>query len=165
MNLLNLDESVSEALQQLAVKGQPRLVAHYNDRIAAIAQILQATEERVGLLVSRLVVAQMLPDEAVIKGGFGIKLRVGEIGSRATKDLDVATLRGPGGTDLRAAWIQDLATALAEGWGSAPASKKALRNDQNAPVRVAFRGSIRPGRVASPDEVPPRYVMTPHHVT
>ncbi len=49
---------------------------------------LEVTAARARVLVSS-VVAQMLPAGTLVKGGIGVKLRLGEVGTRATRDLDV----------------------------------------------------------------------------
>ena len=80
----------------------------------------------------------MLPPAAV-KGGTGLKLRLGDAMTRQTPDLDAA-FRGD-----RAAFLTDLATNLRAGWGP-------------------FTGTVIHGRQRPPAGVPSAYVMQPYVV-
>jgi hypothetical protein len=89
----------------------------------------------------------------------GVKLRLGEIGTRATSDLDVsARVRGE---ELE----EEFSVRLAAGWGSVPPSRGELRRDANAPDRVAFTGTVRASRVHDPGLTRPEYVMHPYRVS
>lgn len=97
------------------------------------------TERRLMALFGNMVLAQMLPDSA-IKGGTGLKLRLGERLTRETPDLDTA-YRG----DLLA-FRDELAANLAAGW-------------------AGFSGTVMMGAKRAPAAVPPAYVMQPFRVT
>jgi hypothetical protein len=110
------------------------------------------------VLVSHVIVTQMLPEGAAVKGGIGVKLRLGEVGTRATKDMDLAVRD-------RANFLDELNKKLAAGWGTVPASRGALKKDPDAPPRLAFSGQARPDKQAQPDGVPAAYLMEPYAVT
>ena len=110
------------------------------------------------MLVSSVVVAQMLPAGTLVKGGIGIKLRLGEIGTRATRNVDVVTRD-------REHFLAHLSDRLRVGWGAVPASKGALKGNPEATSRLAFSGRVRPARQAGPPGVPPAYLMQPYNVT
>lgn len=62
--------------------------------------IIEKTARRLGLPVARVrttfigvLTTQMLPDSVAIKGGLAIKMQRGELGTRATSDLDGVFLR------------------------------------------------------------------------
>lgn len=137
----------------------PLNIAQLNRRLADIAREQRVTIARVRLMLCTLVVSQMLPDAVAIKGGMGIKLRMGERGTRATADLDVST------RDRGASFEEEFRARLAHGWGAVPASTRALRANPEAPDRVAFTGALRLGRVHDPGLARPQYVMHPHRVT
>lgn len=137
----------------------PLNIAQLNRRLADIAREQRATIARVRLMLCTLVVSQMLPDAVAIKGGMGIKLRMGERGTRATADLDVST------RDRGASFEEEFRARLAHGWGAVPASTRALRANPEAPDRVAFTGALRLGRVHDPGLARPQYVMHPYRVT
>ncbi|TQL47526.1 hypothetical protein FB562_0590 [Homoserinimonas aerilata] len=69
----------------------PLNVPQLNDRLAQVAGALGIPVARARVMLCTLVVSQMLPDAVAIKGGMGVKLRLGERGTRATSDLDVST--------------------------------------------------------------------------
>jgi hypothetical protein len=110
------------------------------------------------VLVSHVIVAQMLPEGAVVKGGIGVKLRLGEVGTRATKDMDLVARD-------RTNFLTGLNQKLQAGWGTVPASKGALRKNPDAPPRLAFSGQARPDKQAQPGGVPTDYLMDPYSVT
>ena len=58
--------------------------------MADIANVLMVPESRVRQLAGAVIIAQLLPAGTSIKGGVGLKMRLGERGTRATRDLDVA---------------------------------------------------------------------------
>lgn len=84
------------------------------------------------------VVGQMLPS-GVVKGGSSLKLRFGEGGARASRDLDTARAE-----DLES-FIENFERNLEIGWNG-------------------FTGTIAPGRPAKPKGVPDEYVMKPYSV-
>jgi hypothetical protein len=114
--------------------------------------------KRALVLISSVVVAQMLPDGAVVKGGIGVKLRLGEVGTRATRDIDVVARD-------RANFLTDLNQRLERGWGTVPASRGALKKDPDAPPRLAFSGVARSGKQSRPAGVSIQYLMEPYFVT
>ncbi|WP_142361392.1 hypothetical protein [Mycobacterium ostraviense] len=91
------------------------------------------------MLIGSVIVAQMLPDKAVVKGGISVKFRLGEVGTRATADLDVAARN-------RTTFLDELNQRLEIGWGTVPASRGALKRNPDAPPRRAFSGMARPAR-------------------
>lgn len=137
----------------------PLNVAQLNERLAQVATQLGIPAARARVMLCTLVISQMLPDTVVVKGGMGVKLRLGELGTRATSDLDVST--GARGEAFEAAF----ASRLAEGWGKVPPSKGALKRDPNAPKRVAFTATVRPGKTHDPGLTLPEYVMHPYRVS
>jgi hypothetical protein len=107
-------------------------------RITAAAAARSSTVKRLQSLVANVALAQMLPP-AAIKGGTGLKLRLGDAMTRQTPDLDAA-FRGD-----RAAFLTDLAANLRGGWNS-------------------FTGTVIEGRPRPPAGVPTAYVMQPYVV-
>lgn len=99
-------------------------------------------ERRIRAAVSNTVVAQLLP-VGVVKGGTGLKLRLGEEGSRFTPDLDTASA-----ADTRV-FEESFAEALSVGWGVPGAM---------------FTGTISRLAPARPRGVPTHYVMQPFKV-
>lgn len=77
------------ALAALEHPAPPITRIELEERVAAIAGALDIPVQRATVLVKSVVVAQMLPDGVVVKGGIGVKLRLGEVGTRATRDVDV----------------------------------------------------------------------------
>lgn len=88
--------------------------------------------------LANAVVGQMLPS-GVVKGGSSLKLRFGEGGARASRDLDTARAEDLG------SFIEKLERNLEAGWNG-------------------FTGTIAPGRPAKPRGVPEEYVMKPYFV-
>lgn len=86
-------------------------------------------------IVANVVVGQCLAS-SVAKGGSALKLRYGDLATRVTNDLDIATRLGPAEFDLA------LGESLKRGWGG-------------------FSGKIVPQDPAHPDGVPNEYVMRP----
>jgi hypothetical protein len=82
-------------------------------------------------------VSQLLPDAVAIKGGMGVKVRLGERCMRATSDLDVSTRAR--GEELERAFR----ARLAKGWGTVPPSKGENRRNPAAPDRLAFTATVR----------------------
>lgn len=102
-------------------------------------------------MVGALVVSQMLPPDTLVKGGFGITLRVGDAASRTTEDLDVAT-RDP------EALFDALNQRLRQGLGVIPARKPGKRD------RIAFSGEAKRKTKRIPEGVIPAYAMQPYPV-
>lgn len=141
------------------VNTPPLNTAQLNDRVRTVARMHQTSEARVRRMLAAMIISQMLPSGVAVKGGMGIKLRMGESGTRATADLDVfSAIR----SDLL---TEDFATRLREGWGSVPASKGARKKDPDAPDRVAFTGSLKRLPVHDPGLAKPQYLMHPFKVT
>lgn len=88
--------------------------------------------------VANALVGQMLPNGAV-KGGSSLKIRFGDVATRATTDLDAARA-----TDIDE-FIADMADSLAQGWNG-------------------FTGRTVPVDPATPRDVPPSYVMQPFDI-
>lgn len=146
------------ALEALDVNGPPLNIVQLEERIAAIADALDVPTDRARVYVCSVIVAQMLPAGTVVKGGIGVKLRLGEVGTRATKDVDVVAQE-------RDTFLADLAERLDVGWGRVPSSKGALKRDPDAPPRLAFSGKARADRQPQPGGVPQAYLMEPYKVT
>ena len=72
----------------MTLRPAPMSDAGLNLRVAEIAADLGIVVKRARSLITGLIVAQMLPDSLVVKGGQGIRIRRGEANSRATPDLD-----------------------------------------------------------------------------
>ena len=107
-------------------------------RITAAAAAQSSTVKRLQSLVSNVVLAQMLPPSAV-KGGTGLKLRLGDAMTRQTPDLDTA-FRGD-----RSAFLAELSANLRTGWGE-------------------FTGTVTEGGPRPPAGVPTAYVVQPYVV-
>ncbi len=88
-------------------------------------------------VVANTVVGQMLPS-GVVKGGSAITLRVGEVASRFTADLDVTRLKSVTLED----YLNELDEKLASSW-------------------AGFSGTVSPLEPAQPDGMPGEYVMLP----
>lgn len=83
-------DAIETALARLRDAGPPLNLAQLNQRVADIAHVLRVPESRVRQLLGAVIIAQLLPSGTSIKGGMGLKMRLGERGTRATRDLDVA---------------------------------------------------------------------------
>lgn len=116
----------------------PKNVRYLEGRIAERAKAENSTVAKLKSLVANLAVCQMLPPSAV-KGGTGLKLRLGESLTRQTPDLDTA-FRG----NMQKFEAQ-LRENLAAGWGD-------------------FTGAVVPGTPRAPESVPAAYVMQPFAV-
>lgn len=137
----------------------PLNVTQLNARLARVAAELDIPVARARVMLCTLIVSQMLPEAVAVKGGMGVKLRFGELGTRATSDLDVSTrTRGE-------EFEQAFRLRLAEGWGTVPASKGELRRDPDAPERVAFTASLRALKRHDPGLARPEYVVHPYRVS
>lgn len=104
-------------------------------RISTAARARQQTTSRLQVTVAQVVVAQLLPGGAV-KGGAGLKLRLGDSFARDSRDLDTAVRE-----DVDA-FVTGLAGALETGWDD-------------------FTGHIVPEAPPTPVGVPVGYVMRP----
>lgn len=69
----------------------PLNVTQLNERLAQGAADLSIPVARARVMLCTLVVSQMLPDNVAVKGWMGVKLLLGESGTRATSDLDICT--------------------------------------------------------------------------
>lgn len=134
--------------------------AELDQRVAEIADHYGIVVKRARSLITGLVVAQMLPDSLVVKGGQGIRIRRGVVNVRATPDLDVVL----SGASSHEQFVQDLSSRLEQGWGSVPPSKTSLKKDAGASVRIAFTGEVRPEKRRVPVDVPEHYVMQPYKI-
>jgi hypothetical protein len=137
----------------------PLTIAQLDERLEEASRELGVPIARVRRMLCTLIASQMLPRAVVIKGGMGVKLRLGERGTRATADLDVAT------RERGEAFENEFRDLLAAGWGAVPASKGALRKDPSAPDRVAFTATLRERPTHDPGLDRPQYVMHPYRVT
>lgn len=133
--------------------------AQLNARMDESARDLGVPVARVRRMLCTLIVTQMLPEAVAVKGGMGVKLRMGERGTRATADLDVSSRQR--GEEFEEAFR----ARLGQGWGAVPASKGWLSKDPHAPDRVAFTAALKPQRLHDPGLVRPEYVMHPYRVT
>ncbi|GAA2165157.1 nucleotidyl transferase AbiEii/AbiGii toxin family protein [Pedococcus bigeumensis] len=104
-------------------------------RVGALARAQGQTVRRLQALVGNVIVCQMLPASAV-KGGTGIKLRLGDAMTRETPDLDAA-FKGD-----RTQFVADLNERLKTGWGG-------------------FTGSATMGDPRKPEGLPDGYEMQP----
>lgn len=137
----------------------PLNVTQLNEGLTQVAIKLGIPISRARTMLCTLIISQMLPESVAVKGGMGIKLRLGELGTRATSDLDISTrVRGD-------AFEAVFASRLAAGWGKVPPSRGALKRDRNAPNRVAFTATVRPAKRHDPGLARPEYVMHPYRVS
>lgn len=113
----------------------PRNLQDLQRRLTALAASNNTTVKRLQALVGNVVVCQMLPDSAV-KGGTGLKLRLGDAMTRETPDLDTS-FKGD-----REQFVADLNTRLATGW-------------------EGFTGVAVMGATRKPAELPEGYEMQP----
>jgi len=109
-------------------------------RIDELAASRSIAPTRLHLTVSATVVLQMVPQGA-LKGGSSVRQRVAEEGARLSPDVDYAR---PAGMDLEV--FQDqFADNLERGW-------------------FGFTAILKTPRKATPDGVPPEYLMDPFKV-
>jgi len=118
----------------------PSNLNHLQSLISKIASERGREVKRVQRAVANTIVGQMLPP-GVVKGGMAMKLRVGEVGSRFTPDLDASRSHAISLDD----YLDQLAERLAAGWRG-------------------FTGAITPGRVPQPEGVPDDYIMKPFEI-
>lgn len=88
----------------------PGSMATLERRMGLYAETTQQQAGRVRVTIGQVVVAQLLPG-ALVKGGSGMKIRLGLGFSRDSKDLDVAW------RDTQDAFSDALRNSLAAGWG------------------------------------------------
>lgn len=137
----------------------PLNVPQLNQRLTEVAAGLRIPVARARVMLCTLIVSQMLPDAVAVKGGMGVKMRLGERGTRATSDLDVSTrIRGE-------QFEQAFRGRLAKGWGKVPPSKGERRRNPDAEARVAFTATVKAGRLHDPGLARPEYVMHPYRVS
>lgn len=108
-----------------------------NKRIRNDAGPNHRTEQRLRIAVANTVVGQMLPS-GVVKGGASLTIRIGEVGSRFSSDLDVSHMPDTSADD----YIAALERNLGAGWGG-------------------FSGRIVRGQAPAPPGIPPEYIMKP----
>lgn len=118
----------------------PGNVNNLNSRLQKLANDRNQPLRRLQRALANTIVGQMLPP-SVVKGGTGMKLRVGEGASRFTPDFDAARA-----TSLTVeAYIEQFAQNLAQGW-------------------QGFTGTITPHEQRKPEGVPPDYIMEPFDI-
>lgn len=111
-------------------------------RITDLSRESGVPEKRLMRVVANSIVAQMLPDFSLVKGGTGIKFRLGDSGSRFTADFDAAR---PIGMD-EDEFIEIFRNSLNFGWNG-------------------FSGTISPMEQGPvPSDVPEDYLMTRYKV-
>lgn len=137
----------------------PLNIAQLNERLVQVAAKMGIPVARARVMLCTLIVTQMLPDAVMVKGGMGVKIRLGERGTRATSDLDVS-IRARGSE-----FAEAFSERLSAGWGSVPPSKGALKRDPDSPWRVAFTATVRAGNAHDPGLAHPEYVMHPYRVS
>jgi len=107
-------------------------------RIGAYSNSTQQQAGRMRVTIGQVVVAQLLPG-ALVKGGSGMKLRLGLGFSRNSKDLDVAW------RDAQHLFEDALRPSLAQGW-------------------APFRGQLLAKSPRPREGIPASYVMQPYVV-
>ena len=107
-------------------------------RIGAYADSTQQQAGRIRVTIGQVVVAQLLPG-ALVKGGSGMKLRLGLDFARDSTDLDVAW------RDAQHVFDDALRPSLAQGWGP-------------------FRGQLLAKSPRPREGVPASYTMQPYVV-
>lgn len=124
--------------QSPKVPARPGSLQELQRRIGTLARDHDITVKRLQALIGNVIVCQMLPGSAV-KGGTGLKLRLGDAMTRETPDLDTA-FKGD-----REQFVADLNGNLKDGW-----------ND--------FTGTATMRESRKPDELPLGYEMQPVRV-
>lgn len=115
----------------------PPNVESLSKRIRNEAGPNHRTEQRLRIAIANTVVGQMLPP-GVVEGGASLTIRIGEVGSRFSSDLDVSRMHDLSVDDYIAALEQNLST----GWGG-------------------FSGRIVHEQSPAPLGIPPEYIMKP----
>lgn len=113
----------------------PPNVESLSKRIRNEAGPNHRTEQRLRITIANTVVGQMLPP-GVVKGGASLTIRIGEVGSRFSSDLDVSRMHDLSVDDYIAALEQNLGA----GWGG-------------------FSGHVVHEQSPTPPGIPPEYVM------
>lgn len=137
----------------------PLNVTQLNQRVVQVAREWGIPTARARRMLCTLIVSQMLPESVAVKGGMGVKLRLGERGTRATADLDVTT-----GT-RRAEFQRAFSAQLARGWGSVPPFRGDQRRGRHEAVRVAFTATLKSKPIHDPGLARAEYVMHPYRVS
>lgn len=134
--------------------------------IADLEAAITQTSRELGVPTSRVrttfigvVTAQMLPDTVPVKGGLAIKMQLGELGTRATSDLDAVLTHDYENT------LAQIRKHFEIGWGKLPPAKRQLRQNPAAPDRVAFTAKVTEKSVHDPGVRRPEYLMRPVRVT
>ena len=118
-------------------RNAPPNVESLNKRIRNEAGPNHRTEQRLRIAVASTVVGQMLPP-GVVKGGASLTIRVGEVGSRFSSDLDVSRMQDTSADD----YIAVLEQNLGMGWGG-------------------FSGRVVHEQAPAPPGIPLEYIMKP----
>ena len=137
----------------------PKNIAQLEQRLQEVSAARGITVARSRLMLTTLVVSQMLPEFTVIKGGMGMKLRAGELGTRATSDLDVFI------SEQIRRFEEVLRGKLMKGWGFVPPSKAQLRNNPKSAPRTAFTGALLALPIHDPGVKLPQYLVKPYRVS
>lgn len=130
-----------------------------NRALDDVASDLKLPIPRVRTTFVGVVTAQMLPDSVALKGGLAIKLKLGELGTRATSDLDAVY------TDAYSKTLEEIKDRCRAGWGLVPPSKRQRRANPDAPDRVAFTGTVKELQQYDPGVQQPQYLMRPVRVS
>lgn len=130
-----------------------------NWALEEVARDLNLPVPRVRTTFIGVIAAQMLPDSVALKGGLALKMKLGELGTRATSDLDAVFMDSYGAT------VESIEDRCKAGWGRVPPSKKQRRANPNAPERVAFTGTLKEKEQHDPGARHPEYLMRPLRVT
>lgn len=118
----------------------PRNLTSLTARIRNAATATGRLARRLETIVADTVIGQMLPP-GVVKGGAAMQIRLGDVESRATRDLDAARA-----AELSSeAYLDQLDERLATGW-------------------AGFTGTVRDAAGPRPIDVPPDYVMRPFQI-
>lgn len=133
----------------------PLTVTQLENLLLGLSAEIGIPAARARILLGTLVVSQLLPRGTFIKGGMGMKVLLGEVGTRATSDLDLSNAeRGP-------RWAEEFAKCLDRGWGGVPASKGERKREPLAPNRVAVRGTLKAKKSHEPGLEKPSMLFTP----
>lgn len=122
----------------MTAQREPGSLTMLERRLTQYALDSDQTVGRVRVTMGQTVVAQMLPN-GFIKGGVGLKFRLGAKFARDSKDLDTA-LRAD-----RTTFLEQLRANLAEGWGP-------------------FTGTVLEQPQRPRDDTPTAYLMQPYAV-
>lgn len=136
-----------------------KTVADLDQAIKDVAATFDIPVARVRTTFIGVVTSQMLPNSVELKGGLAIKMRLGELGTRATSDLDAVYT-----SDYKKT-IEEIKYLCKIGWGQVPPSKRQLWANPGAPNRVAFTGAIKEKPQHDPGVDRPEYLMRPLRVS